>query len=437
MNQTQQIRMRVTIDDPLVRSRMIWLWDNKPEYLLELSHQPDQALEMALLRVVLQARTLNRYLELNNPELKDYEIEEMVLNIVCPSEGLELRETENPISYRQFQNMEESLEDCELVTPEYYQQNHIIQKDNVNETNPEIKREIINLKNLKNPPEKMSYFLRVFDNFHDMDEDDFDDIGSFSSEQEALIEAQRMVKNSVIHLWSTSAKIEELVNSWLSFGNDPKIRCTNLIINAPFFSSRNYAEEVVEKLKESLKDDRANIQSIYQETILFAAEKHARINQMIPGTSIPYAVHLSNLCMEIFLADQKTDNFNLKLAIQAALLHDTLEDTDTTEIELEEKFGIAIPACIKALTKNPELPKDQRMADSLNRIKKMPFEIWAVKLADRITNLQPPPAHWNNERKIAYREEAKVILNELSKGNEFLAKRLETKIEEYQNYITN
>ena len=141
--------------------------------------------------------------------------------------------------------------------------------------------------------------------------------------------------------------------------------------------------------------------------------------------------------MEIMLADQKTDGFNLKLAIQAALLHDTLEDTDTTEIELEEKYGIAIPVCVKALTKNNELPKDKRMADSLNRIKKMPIEISAVKLADRITNLQPPPADWNNERRIAYREEAKLILNELKAGNEYLARRLESKIEEYQIYITN
>lgn len=137
------------------------------------------------------------------------------------------------------------------------------------------------------------------------------------------------------------------------------------------------------------------------------------------------------------LADQKTDGFNLKLAIQAALLHDTLEDTNTTEIDLEEKFGIAIPVCVKALTKNKELPEDQWMADSLNRIKKMPIEIWAVKLADRITNLQPPPTDWKNERKIAYREEARLILNELKDGIEYLARRLEKKIDEYQIYITN
>jgi len=280
----------------------------------------------------------------------------------------------------------------------------------------------------------MSYFLRVYDNFHYMDDDEVDDKGCFNSEQEALKEAQRIVKNGVMRLWSTGTKINELANSWLSFGDDPKIHCTDQHVNTSFFSGMKYAEAVVEELKESLQDDRENIQSVYQRTILFAAEKHARKPQYIPGTSItPYAVHLADVCMEIMLADQKTDGFNLKLAIQASLLHDVLEDTGTTEIELEEKFGIAIPVCVMALTKNTKLPKDQQMADSLNRIKKMPIEIWSVKLADRITNLQPPPADWKNERKIAYREEARLILNELKEGNEYLAKRLEKKIEEYGN----
>ena len=77
----------------------------------------------------------------------------------------------------------------------------------------------------------------------------------------------------------------------------------------------------------------------------------------------------------------------------------------------------------------------QQMNDSLKRIKSIPTEIWAVKLADRITNLQPPPPHWDKDRKISYREEARLILSELKGGNEFLAKRLEKKIEEYRIYL--
>tara|TARA_B110000858_G_C17685327_1_gene418605 strand:- start:162 stop:383 length:222 start_codon:yes stop_codon:yes gene_type:complete len=64
-----------------------------------------------------------------------------------------------------------------------------------------------------------------------------------------------------------------------------------------------------------------NIQTIYQETIAFAALKHG--NQKMP-TGLPYVVHLSNVAMEVFMAHKKEPNFNIDLAIQLALLHDVL-----------------------------------------------------------------------------------------------------------------
>jgi len=176
-------------------------------------------------------------------------------------------------------------------------------------------------------------------------------------------------------------------------------------------------------------------QTLYQSAIKFAAEKH--LGQKVPGTDLPYVVHLSNVAMEVIIASFNTDNFNLGLAVQAALLHDTIEDAFVEFAELENKFGIEVATAVSALTKNDDLPKEQSMKDSLARIKKMPSEVWAVKLADRISNLQSPPAYWDNGKKISYLEEARVILNELKNGNEFLARRLETKIEEYRIYISN
>ena len=176
-------------------------------------------------------------------------------------------------------------------------------------------------------------------------------------------------------------------------------------------------------------------QTLYQSAIKFAAEKH--LGQKVPGTDLPYVVHLSNVAMEVIIASFNTDNFNLGLAVQAALLHDTLEDTSTELAELECKFGNEVATAVSALTKNFNLPKERSMKDSLARIKRMPSEVWAVKLADRISNLQSPPAYWDNGKKISYLEEARVILNELKNGNEFLARRLGTKIEEYRIYISN
>ncbi|HQW95001.1 MAG TPA: HD domain-containing protein [Saprospiraceae bacterium] len=152
---------------------------------------------------------------------------------------------------------------------------------------------------------------------------------------------------------------------------------------------------------------------------------------------MPYVVHLSNVAMEVLMANANTEDFNVALAIQAALLHDTIEDTDTTFSEVEENFGTAVANAVLALTKNESLPKEEQMMDSLQRIKNLPHEVWAVKMADRITNLQAPPSHWDNAKKKKYRAEAQIILDELASGNVFLADRLQMLIEDYRKYISN
>jgi (p)ppGpp synthase/HD superfamily hydrolase len=81
-----------------------------------------------------------------------------------------------------------------------------------------------------------------------------------------------------------------------------------------------------------------NIQDTYQTTILFAATKHQQNNQTIPGTNLPYLLHLSNVAMEILMAGQHTPAFDTRFAVQVALLHDVLEDTDTTFDELTNNF---------------------------------------------------------------------------------------------------
>src|SRR5688572_18762867 len=113
------------------------------------------------------------------------------------------------------------------------------------------------------------------------------------------------------------------------------------------------------------------LQTQYQKAIKFAAKKHADINQLIPGTNLPYVVHLSNVAMEILIAAQKTENFDSEFAIQVALLHDILEDTETTFDEIVNEFGNSIAEAVLALTKNSKIQKERRMDDSLNRIKKL------------------------------------------------------------------
>lgn len=176
------------------------------------------------------------------------------------------------------------------------------------------------------------------------------------------------------------------------------------------------------------------LQTKYQKAIKFAAKKHADINQLIPGTNLPYVVHLSNVAMEILIAAQKTENFDSEFAIQVALLHDILEDTETTFDEIANEFGKEIAQAVLALTKNSKIPKEERMNDSLNRIKKLQKEVWAVKLADRITNLQVPPEHWSFEKITEYQKQAVLIHDSLKDGNKYLEDRLLEKTSDYLKY---
>jgi len=198
------------------------------------------------------------------------------------------------------------------------------------------------------------------------------------------------------------------------------------------------SEEQFENIKDAeISDlsDQNGAQSLYQETIKFATAKHMIDPKPVPGTNLPYVVHLSNVAMEVMIANSVTPNFNIGLAVQAALLHDTIEDTKTSFSELKDKFGESVAHAVSALTKDKELPDAEQMADSLRRIKEQPYEVWAVKLADRITNLQPPPPHWDKPRMLLYQSEAQTILDVLGPGNEYLALRLKSKIIEYSEYI--
>lgn len=140
--------------------------------------------------------------------------------------------------------------------------------------------------------------------------------------------------------------------------------------------------------------------------------------------------------MEVLVAISLIPVNNPNLAIQCALLHDTIEDTKVTFEQISSEFGQNVADGVLALTKDKTLPsKFEQMQDSLSRIKAVPFEIWMVKLGDRITNLQPPPIYWNNDKIIKYRDEAKFIFESLKDAHLILSKRLEQKIINYQIYI--
>jgi (p)ppGpp synthase/HD superfamily hydrolase len=174
-------------------------------------------------------------------------------------------------------------------------------------------------------------------------------------------------------------------------------------------------------------------QESYIKAFTKAAQAHQ--GQKMPGSEIPYIVHLSLVSMEVMAALSVETEHDGNLAISSAILHDIIEDTVINFEEIKTEFGESIANGVLALTKDDSLEKHLQMADSLQRIKQQPSEIWMVKLADRITNLQAPPHYWNQDKIFRYREEGMQIYEALKDASPFLASRLASKIEDYKAFI--
>src|SRR4029077_16765972 len=115
------------------------------------------------------------------------------------------------------------------------------------------------------------------------------------------------------------------------------------------------------------------------------------------GTDLPYLVHVTSVAAEVIAALPAANMAAPDVAVACALLHDTVEDTATRIEEIEAAFGAAVARGVAALTKDARLPRPEQMPDSLVRIGREAPEVAMVKLADRITNLAPPPSFWKPE----------------------------------------
>jgi hypothetical protein len=173
----------------------------------------------------------------------------------------------------------------------------------------------------------------------------------------------------------------------------------------------------------------------------FAARAHG--DQKVPGSGFPYVVHVSKVAMEVLAATEDEPELDRDFAVACALLHDTVEDSEPEDrrdvvARLHTDFGKAVAEGVLALTKDDAIElKSARMADSLARIRRQPREVWVVKLADRITNLEPPPPDWDAAKIGAYLEEARQILKALGSANARLRARFEEKLAEYGKHVAS
>jgi len=177
------------------------------------------------------------------------------------------------------------------------------------------------------------------------------------------------------------------------------------------------------------------IQNVWQlVSKLHDGQKYGGVSE---GERVEYINHIGSVVFEVLNATRLTENMNSDLAVKCAMLHDIIEDTTFDYEKVNDLFGSQVASGVLALTKNDQITDSlEKMLDSLNRIKQQPIEVWAVKMADRISNLYEPPYYWNDEKKLKYIEEAEIIHNELKDGNEYLARRLKIKIKEYYRFLS-
>lgn len=141
----------------------------------------------------------------------------------------------------------------------------------------------------------------------------------------------------------------------------------------------------------------------------FAAERHSR--QMRKGVAgYPYVNHLiavTELLVRCGVDDVET--------IQAALLHDTIEDTETTPEELAATFGDVVRDLVLEVTDDASLPKGERKRLQIEHAPDLSARARRIKIADKTCNVvdiaHDPPPDWSRTRRLEYLAWAEAVVH--------------------------
>lgn len=120
---------------------------------------------------------------------------------------------------------------------------------------------------------------------------------------------------------------------------------------------------------------------LWQRAASYSARAHR--HQMRKDGSTPFAAHPFRVAMTVRHVFECDD----EVAIAAALLHDTIEDTGADYDEIRDHFGAEVADCVAALTKNMILPEAEREAEYDQRLSRADWRARLVKLADVYDNL--------------------------------------------------
>jgi len=144
----------------------------------------------------------------------------------------------------------------------------------------------------------------------------------------------------------------------------------------------------------------------------FAAHKH-RDQRRKDAAASPYINHPIALARLLAAEGGVHDEATLV----AAILHDTIEDTDTSPAELLALFGKKVARVVAEVTDDTSLPKARRKHLQIDHAPRMSKRAALVKLADKTCNLRDvahhPPTGWPLRRRRQYFDWARAVIDAL------------------------
>jgi guanosine-3',5'-bis(diphosphate) 3'-pyrophosphohydrolase len=155
----------------------------------------------------------------------------------------------------------------------------------------------------------------------------------------------------------------------------------------------------------------SSLKPIFQ-VLAFAARKHSRQRRKDLEAS-PYINHPIDLAQVLVNEADIVEGD----VICAALLHDVLEDTETSGEELEACFGPAIRRIVEEVSDDKSLSKEARKRLQIEHAGSASYAARLVKLADKLCNirdiLNAPPANWPLGRRREYLYWAKEVVDQI------------------------
>lgn len=167
------------------------------------------------------------------------------------------------------------------------------------------------------------------------------------------------------------------------------------------------------------------------EAIAFAATAHA--DQLRKYSNLPYIIHpieVMTICAE------EGGMMNDEPALMAAVLHDVLEDTVVSELEIDHRFGAEVLYMVKELTDVPVSfgNRKTRKAEDRRRLGEAIPRVQTIKLADLISNTKSIVQHDKDFAK-TYLREKELVLDVLTRGSPVLRRRAQKSLQHGQEEL--